>query len=196
VDGLGLQHRPDHRRRRPQADAAALTKTLEAGPYGAEEARAGLIDRVGQAQEAAEPALLARRQGRQADRLRRLRGQDPPRRSKSGRRPVIAVIGAEGAIVTGARAAGSPHLRRRSTTSIPTNLRRLLRGTEDRDVKAIVFRVSSPGGSDTASEQILAAVRAAKAAGKPVVVSMGTYAASGGYWISSRPPRSSPSPPP
>jgi protease-4 len=56
---------------------------------------------------------------------------------------------------------------------------------EDKDVKAIVFRVSSPGGSDTASEQILAAVRAAKKAGKPVVVSMGTYAASGGYWISS-----------
>jgi protease-4 len=57
---------------------------------------------------------------------------------------------------------------------------------DDSSVKAIVFRVSSPGGSDTASEQILAAVRAAKAAGKPVVVSMGTYAASGGYWISSQ----------
>ena len=56
---------------------------------------------------------------------------------------------------------------------------------EDDSVKAIVFRVSSPGGSPDASEQILAAVRAAKAAGKPVVVSMGDYAASGGYWISS-----------
>ncbi len=56
---------------------------------------------------------------------------------------------------------------------------------EDDSVKAIVFRVSSPGGSPEASEQILAAVRAAKAAGKPVVVSMGDYAASGGYWISS-----------
>ena len=53
-------------------------------------------------------------------------------------------------------------------------------------MRAIVFRVSSPGGSDTASEQILAAVRAAKAAGKPVVVSMGTYGASGGYWIASQ----------
>lgn len=52
-------------------------------------------------------------------------------------------------------------------------------------MKAIVFRVSSPGGSPEASEQILAAVRAARAAGKPVVVSMGSYAASGGYWISS-----------
>src|SRR6185312_6819717 len=54
-----------------------------------------------------------------------------------------------------------------------------------KDVKAIVFRLNSPGGSDTASEEILAAIRAAKAAGKPVVVSMGTYGASGGYWVSS-----------
>ena len=56
---------------------------------------------------------------------------------------------------------------------------------EDDSVKAIVFRVSSPGGSPDASEQILAAVRAAKKAGKPVVVSMGDYAASGGYWVAS-----------
>jgi protease-4 len=62
----------------------------------------------------------------------------------------------------------------------------LKEATEDKDIKAIVLRVSSPGGSDTASEQILSAVKAAKAAGKPVVVSMGVYAASGGYWISSQ----------
>jgi protease-4 len=55
-----------------------------------------------------------------------------------------------------------------------------------KDVKAIVLRLDSPGGSDTASEQILSAVRAAKAAGKPVVVSMASYGASGGYWISSQ----------
>jgi protease-4 len=57
---------------------------------------------------------------------------------------------------------------------------------EDDDVKAVVFRVSSPGGSDVASDQILAAVMAVQKAKKPVVVSMGTYAASGGYWISSK----------
>ena len=61
----------------------------------------------------------------------------------------------------------------------------LYEAAEDDDIKAIVLRVNSPGGSDTASEQILAAVRAAKAADKPVVVSMGTYGASGGYWIAS-----------
>ncbi|MCR4583646.1 MAG: signal peptide peptidase SppA [Prevotella sp.] len=53
----------------------------------------------------------------------------------------------------------------------------------DDNVKAVVFRVNSPGGSATASEQIRHALTLLKAK-KPVVVSMGSYAASGGYWIS------------
>lgn len=53
----------------------------------------------------------------------------------------------------------------------------------DDDVKAVVFRVNSPGGSAYASEQIWRAVMKLKAK-KPVVVSMGSYAASGGYYIS------------
>ena len=56
---------------------------------------------------------------------------------------------------------------------------------EDDDVKAIVLRVDSPGGSVFASEQIYREVRAAQADGKPVVVSMGDLAASGGYYIAS-----------
>src|SRR5690606_28616966 len=52
------------------------------------------------------------------------------------------------------------------------------------DVKAVVLRVNSPGGEVFASEQIRREVEALKAAGKPVVVSMGDVAASGGYWIS------------
>jgi protease-4 len=54
----------------------------------------------------------------------------------------------------------------------------------DRNIRAIVLRVDSPGGSVSASDQILHAVKAAQAAGKPVVVSMGSVAASGGYYIS------------
>lgn len=54
---------------------------------------------------------------------------------------------------------------------------------EDKDVKAVVFRVNSPGGSAHASEQIWHAVKELREV-KPVVVSMGTYAASGGYYIS------------
>lgn len=55
---------------------------------------------------------------------------------------------------------------------------------KDKDVKAIVLRVNSPGGSALASENIWHEIEAAKKAGKKVVVSMGDYAASGGYYIS------------
>jgi protease IV len=54
----------------------------------------------------------------------------------------------------------------------------------DSAVKAVVLRVDSPGGSMFASEQILREVQTLRKAGKPVVVSMSTYAASGGYYIS------------
>jgi protease-4 len=54
----------------------------------------------------------------------------------------------------------------------------------DTAVKAVVLRVDSPGGSMFASEQILREVQTLRKAGKPVVVSMSTYAASGGYYIS------------
>lgn len=56
---------------------------------------------------------------------------------------------------------------------------------EDPDVKAIVLRINSGGGSPVASETILHAVTKAKAAGLPIIVSMSDMAASGGYWIAS-----------
>jgi protease-4 len=60
----------------------------------------------------------------------------------------------------------------------------LLDAADDDDVKAIVFRVSSPGGSVVASDQILHALRTAQSKGKKIVVSMGEVAASGGYYVS------------
>jgi len=60
----------------------------------------------------------------------------------------------------------------------------ILRLKDDDNVKGMVLRVNSPGGSAFASEQIWKAVQDFKAAGKPVAVSMGDYAASGGYYIS------------
>lgn len=54
---------------------------------------------------------------------------------------------------------------------------------EDKDVAAVVFRIDSPGGSPTAAETIRRAVIETQKAGKPVIVSMGGYAASGGYWV-------------
>ena len=55
---------------------------------------------------------------------------------------------------------------------------------KDADIKALVLRVNSPGGSADASEQIWHAIQNIKSKNIPVVVSMGDYAASGGYYIS------------
>ncbi len=56
--------------------------------------------------------------------------------------------------------------------------------TKDSDIKAVVLRVNSPGGSADASEQIWHAIKTLQVKGLPIVVSMGDYAASGGYYIS------------
>ncbi|KAA8918828.1 MULTISPECIES: signal peptide peptidase SppA [Xanthomonas] len=98
------------------------------------------------------------------------------RRSPVDSRPQVAVVVAAGEISGGEQPAG--RIGGESTAA-------LLRQARDDDaVKAVVLRVDSPGGEVFASEQIRREVVALKAAGKPVVVSMGDLAASGGYWIS------------
>lgn len=62
--------------------------------------------------------------------------------------------------------------------------REIIEASTDDDVKAVVLRVNSPGGSGFGSEQIWAALEEVKKAGKPFAVSMSGYAASGGYYIS------------
>ncbi len=160
----------------------ALQTTIEAGPYTAQQALSlKLIDKIGQAEEA--EAEATRRAGNNADIL-----EFGDYASSQGERTgsgsdAIAIVGGEGAIVTGR--GGSTGFGGGSSIHSDVTAKAIYDAIEDKDVKAIVFRVSSPGGSPEASEQILAAVRAARKAGKPVVVSMGEYAASGGYWISS-----------
>ena len=166
-------------------DPARLKATLEGGPYSAEEAAGrGLIDHVGQEHDA-EAALKSQADvGAKVIDLAAYRNALRSGTVATGGGASVAVIGAEGDIVTGtSRGSGFS-----SSSGVYSDdvAKAFYDAIDDKDVKAIVFRVSSPGGSDTASEQILAAVNAAKAAGKPVVVSMGTYAASGGYWISSQ----------
>jgi protease IV len=93
----------------------------------------------------------------------------------------IAVVYAEGPIVDGSgEGLGSTQVI--AGNQVAAQLRRL---RLDDDVKAVVLRVNSPGGSATASEIILREVRLLREADKPVVVSMGDVAASGGYWIAS-----------
>ena len=98
------------------------------------------------------------------------------RRSPVDSRPQVAVVVAAGEIAGGDLPAG--RVGGESTSAL------LREAREDKDVKAVVLRVDSPGGEVFASEQIRREVVALKAAGKPVVVSMGDLAASGGYWIS------------
>lgn len=97
---------------------------------------------------------------------------DGPAKGGSGR---IAVVYAEGDIVDGAGNIGEI-----GGDDFARELRKL---RQDDSVKAIVLRVNSPGGSASAAETIQREIRLAMQV-KPVIVSMGSYAASGGYWIS------------
>lgn len=88
----------------------------------------------------------------------------------------LAVVYAEGSIVDGE----SDETGEIASLTLSRELRRL---RQDDDVKAVVLRVNSPGGSATAAEAIQRELRLMRKV-KPVIISMGTYAASGGYWIS------------
>ena len=88
----------------------------------------------------------------------------------------IAVVVAQGEIGDGRAPAGK--IGGLSTSEL------IRKATEDKEVKAIVLRVNSPGGSVYGSELIRDQLQIARDKGKPVVVSMGDLAASGGYWIS------------
>jgi protease IV len=88
----------------------------------------------------------------------------------------IGVIVAEGEILDGDQPPG--------TIGGDSTARLIRQARLDKGVKALVLRVDSPGGSVMASEEIYRELQALRAAGKPLVVSMSGYAASGGYYIS------------
>ena len=98
------------------------------------------------------------------------------RKLKADGKPRIGVIVAEGEILDGEQPPG--------TIGGESTARLIRQARIDKDVKALVLRVDSPGGSVLASEQIYRELVAFRGAGKPVVVSMSGYAASGGYYIS------------
>jgi protease-4 len=94
----------------------------------------------------------------------------------SVRKHNIAIVIASGEITGGSQPPGV--IGADSTSDL------LRRARNDESVKAVVLRVDSPGGSAFASDVIANEIKALQAAGKPVIVSMGSTAASGGYWIS------------
>jgi protease-4 len=88
----------------------------------------------------------------------------------------VAIVVAEGGIEDGKRPPG--------TVGGDSTAKLVRKAREDNKVKAVVLRVDSPGGSGFASEIIRREIELTRKAGKPVVISMGDVAASGGYWIS------------
>jgi protease IV len=104
-----------------------------------------------------------------------LRVVQAEKEARGAGKPKIGVIVASGEILDGSQPSG--------TVGGETTAGLIREAREDDDIHAIVLRVDSPGGSVVASEQIYREVRAAQAAGKPVIVSMGDLAASGGYYI-------------
>jgi len=173
-------------------DVAVLDELADRAPLLRDDAlTAGLIDRVGFRDEAyrrigeltgelgtdpdgddAPPRLFLSRYAQTRERGPSLRKRDP----------TVAVVTVSGPIVSGR---GGPGLSPfgRSSAGGDTIAAALREAGADDEVKAVVLRIDSPGGSVNASETIWREVGRLRTAGKPVVASMGAVAASGGYYI-------------
>ncbi len=173
------------RQARPKAQLAPYIADLPArvaaagGDMAKAALQAGLVDKIGE-REAFDRRVAEIAGKRYAERSRKLRAHrfPPMGRGPSGQRqrrrdrdrsPIA------GDIVDGEANLG--------TAGAETIVQALEKGLREKDLKALVVRIDSGGGSALASERIRQAMLAAKARGLPVVVSMGSVAASGGYWV-------------
>ncbi|MQY03205.1 signal peptide peptidase SppA [Actinomadura macrotermitis] len=102
---------------------------------------------------------------------------------KPGHQDTVALINGQGAIRLGRSGRGGPLPAQGPAMGSDTIGAAFRAAVRDDRVKAIVFRVNSPGGSAVASDAIWREVVLAREAGKPVIVSMGNVAASGGYYV-------------
>jgi protease-4 len=164
----------------------AVRSLVDRSPLAAPDAHeAGLVDRLGYRDEVYADAL--RQAGPDAQLLfahRYRRQQTLPRRLTRvvrRRREVVALVTGIGTIRLGRSTFGPPSAAAMGSDTVGAALRA---AGKDSRVKAVVFRVNSPGGSYVASDAIWREVGRIKDAGKPVVVSMGDVAASGGYFVS------------
>ncbi len=160
-------------------DNSILRDVLENSPYSAQQAKElGLIDNLGWPEDA---ARHARELGNDAE-IVGIAEYIPPTLPNNA--PKIALIGGEGPIMPGASGGDVFNPNAETIIASDTVAQQIYDAGEDDEIKAIVFRVDSPGGSPTASDQIWNAIEYVQATyQKPVVVSMGSVAASGGYYI-------------
>jgi protease-4 len=169
---------------RPRAKLAAYVADPAAAAEGAggdlakAALNAGLVDRLGD--EAAFGARVAQLAGEAPDESAAAFATIDLKNYMKAHKPAdggnIGVLTIAGDIVDGEAGPG---------TAAGDTISKLLRkALAEKDLKALVVRVDSPGGSVMASEKIRSAILEAKADGLPIVVSMGNVAASGGYWVS------------
>ncbi len=184
ADALWASWRQEVGQARPKAQLADYVERIELagglpGKSFAESAvAAGLADQIG------DRAAFGRRVAQIAgDNARKAGGgfaripfdnylAGHPARSSGG---AIGVVTVAGDIVDGIAPPG--------TAGGETIARLVADALAEKDLKALVVRIDSPGGSVTGSDRIRSAIMQAKAKGLPVVVSMGSLAASGGYWV-------------
>lgn len=162
-------------------EPAVVRRLVDGGPYlPAEALEQQLVDRLGYRDEAAAALLEAAGAGAALLPVRRYLEERAEEEPAEGR-PRIAVITGRGAVTLGESEPGN--LLAGYTMGADTLAKAFDEAAKDSSVRAILFRVDSPGGSYAASDAVWRAVRQAQKAGKPVVVSMGALAASGGYFV-------------
>lgn len=151
---------------------AEMEELISAGPYDGESAlEAGLVDKLDYPEEALDAA---------GDTHRHL-GDFRDTGGAFDTRPKVALIFVDGEILSGESQPGG--LGSSTVAGSETIADALRSASSDESVKAVVLRVNSPGGSGSASDVIAREVKNT-ASEKPVIVSMGDYAASGGYYVS------------
>jgi protease IV len=168
---------------RPKAQLAAFIKDPLAGTNGSAmtlaeaSLKAGMVDKIGDyASFTARVAALAGEDEDVPDGFLSSGIADYIKANpRSKRGDAVGIIHVAGAIVDGEASGGS--------AGGDTVSALIGEGLAKKNLKALVLRVDSPGGSALASEKIRLALLEAKKAGLPVVVSMGSVAASGGYWV-------------
>jgi protease IV len=158
---------------------------VDRAPLLSQEAQeAKLVDHLGYRDEVY-AGTLAKTSGAQLLFVHRYRRQQPfvrrLGRLVNRRREVVALVTGTGTIRLGRSAHGPVVARAMGSDTVGAALRA---AGKDERVKAVVFRVNSPGGSYVASDVIWREVKRLRDAGKPVVVSMGDVAGSGGYFVS------------
>ncbi|GAA3425051.1 signal peptide peptidase SppA [Streptosporangium sandarakinum] len=164
-------------------EPAKVRELVDQGPFiGAEAVEAGLVDRMAYRDEVYdEVKKAAGEDSRLLYVARYARGPIAKKLPRPGE-DVVALVHGNGAVRLG-RSGRSP-LGGGGAMGSDTVCAALRAAREDDHVKAVVFRVDSPGGSYVASDAIWREVVLTRKAGKPVVVSMGDLAASGGYMVS------------